>query len=81
VCSSDLKNSVAFSAGYQGQAKAGLGSWIVLTERNKAGRNRNDETCVILTVKAAQIDGENLKPNVFYMLKGGEFVESESESE
>ena len=29
-----------------------------------------------ICVKAAQIDGEKLKPNVFYKLKGGEFVEA-----
>ena len=32
--------------------------------------------CLPICVKAAQIDGEKLKPNVFYKLKGGEFVEA-----
>lgn len=48
-------------------ASAALGSWIVLAEYDK----QNNPLCV----RAAQIDGEKLKPNVFYKLKDGEFAE------
>ena len=63
-------HSVAASFGYAGQAKACLGSWIVLTERNNSYE--------IIAVRCAQIDGEVLKPDVYYMMKDGEFVEVEA---
>lgn len=50
-------------------ASASLGSWIVLAEYDNDGKP--------ICVKAAQVDGETLKANVFYRLKGGEFVEVE----
>lgn len=60
-------NSIAAAIGIGGMASASLGSWIVLAEY--------DEYNKPLCVRAAQIDGEKLKPNVFYMLVDGEFVE------
>ena len=48
-------------------ASASLGSWIVLAEYD----DQNNPLCV----RAAQIDGEKLLPNVFYTLRNGEFVE------
>ena len=60
-------HSIAAAIGRNSAASASLGSWIVLAEFNSCGEP--------ICVKAAQIDGEKLKPNVFYMLKGGEFVE------
>ena len=65
------KNSIAAALGRDGGAKAAKGSWIVLAEYNNTGN--------ILCVKAAQIDGETLKPNTFYKLKNGEFVEADNE--
>ena len=61
-------HSIAAAIGRCSRASASLGSWIVLAEYN----GNNEPICV----KAAQIDGEKLKPNVFYQLKGGEFVEA-----
>ena len=60
-------NSVAAAIGKDSMVSASLGSWIVLAEYDE----RNNPLCV----RAAQIDGEKLKPNVFYKLKGGKFVE------
>lgn len=60
--------SVALSTGYMGLAKAASGSWIVLAERDDNGH--------ILGMRCAKIDGEVLKPNIFYTLLDGEFVEA-----
>ena len=61
-------HSIAAAIGRNSTVSASLGSWIVLAEFNICGEP--------ICVKAAQIDGEKLKPNVFYKLKGGEFVEA-----
>ena len=63
-------NSIAAAIGKDSVASAALGSWIVLAEYDKQGKP--------LCVRAAQIDGEKLKPNVFYKLKNGEFVAIEA---
>ena len=60
-------NSIAAAIGIGGMASASLGSWIVLAEYD----DQNNPLCV----RAAQIDGEKLLPNVFYTLRNGEFVE------
>lgn len=62
------EESVALSTGYMGLAKAASGSWIVLAERDDNGH--------ILGMRCAKIDGEVLKPNIFYTLLDGEFVEA-----
>lgn len=67
------KGSIAVASGYQSKAKACLGSAICLCERGA----RNGETYPLLAVKAAIVDGVNLKPDVFYMLVDGEFQEVE----
>lgn len=61
-------NSVAAAIGADSMVSAALGSWIVLAEY--------DESLKPLCVRAAQIDGKKLKPNVFYTLKNGEFVDA-----
>ena len=63
------EESIAFVSGYQSKAKGALGCWIVLTER--------DERMHILSVKAFCVDGETVKPDVFYMLENGELKEVE----
>ena len=50
-----------------------LGCAICLLERGEW----NGETCPIVSVKAAIVDGTIIKPGVWYTLKGGEFVEVE----
>ena len=69
----DGKDSIAVASGYHSKAKACLGSAICLFEHG----DWNGETYPLLSVKAAIVDGVNLKPNVFYMLVNGEFQEVE----
>ena len=61
------KESIAMASGREGKAKACLGSGIVLVER--------DNNWKIKTMRCAVIDGEILKPDTYYTLKNGEFVE------
>ena len=67
------KNSVAMCAGARGAIKAALGCWITLAEWNFRGEPKP------VCVRSAQIDGEKLKPDTWYTLKNGEFVEVEDE--
>ena len=63
------KDSIVAAIGVNNVASASLGSWIVLAEYDNDGKP--------ICVKAAQVDGETLKANVFYRFKDGEFVEVE----
>ena len=62
------KYSIAAALGIASKAKAALGSWIVLVEYNYRSEP--------LLVKAAKVDGTTIKPNTFYKLENGEFVEA-----
>ena len=66
------KDAIAAAFGVEGKAKARLGSWIMLAEWEHANDGWH-----IVTVKTAQIDGEKLKADTWYMLQDGEFVETE----
>ena len=59
--------------GYDSKASGAAGCWIVLTERGEW----DSETCPIKEVKAFKVDGEKIKPGVFYKLIDGEAVEVE----
>ena len=59
--------SIAAAFGREVQARASKGSWIVLSEI--------DENNHILNIKAAKVDGEQIKADTWYILKGGEFAE------
>ena len=65
------KNAIASALGVDGKARAALGSWIMCAEWVYT------DFWHIKDVRAAQIDGEKLKPDTWYMLKGGEFVEAD----
>ena len=67
------KNAVVAAIGKDSKIKAPVGAWITLAEYG----DWNGSCYPCLCVKSAQIDGKTLKPNVFYMLKGGDFVEVE----
>ena len=69
------KDSVAAVFGYEGRAKGALGCSIVVAERG----DWNGETYPLIGIKAAIVDGETIKPDVWYTLKGGEFVEVKKE--
>ena len=65
------KASVAVASGIEGRAMGALGCAICLVERGEW----DGETYPIVSVKAAIVDGETIKPGVWYTLKDGEFVE------
>ena len=61
------ESAIAAALGYRGQAKAAKGSWIVLSEYDDEGD--------ILHVKSAKVTGRKIKPDTYYRLEGGNFVE------
>ena len=66
------RNSVIMCAGNNSKAKAKKGSWITLAEWQFI-----DDKWMPVCVKTEQVDGERIKEDTFYQLKGGEFVECE----
>ena len=66
------KNSVVMCAGNSSKVKAKKGSWITLAEWKYI-----DDEWTPVCVKTEQVDGERIKEDTFYQLKGGEFVECE----
>ena len=67
------KASVALATGIEGKAMGALGCAICVVERGEW----DGETYPILSIKTAIVDGEKIKPGVYYTLKNGEFVEAE----
>ena len=63
------KNAVVMCAGKESKARGSVGTWITLAEYD------SDGVCVLC--KSERIDGEKLKPDTWYTLKGGKFVEVE----
>ena len=61
------KNSVAIATGEKGKAKGALGSYIALAEW------KNGE---LVSFRSHKVDGKIVKPNIFYVLKNGKFVEA-----
>ena len=65
------EESVAAALGIDSKAKGALGCWIVIAEWERDdGFNwhRKDVQCF-------KVDGENIKPDIWYKLKNGELVE------
>lgn len=65
------KESVAAALGIDSKAKGALGCWLVLAEWAKDDEcnwHREDVQCF-------KVDGENIKPDIWYKLKNGELVE------
>ena len=60
--------TIAVAWGIQSKALGKLGSWIVCAEYDAEEKK-------IINAKLGLIDGETLKPDTWYTLKGGEFVE------
>ena len=67
------KDSVAIAWGIESKAKAALGSYIVLAEWVEDENGGYKLKCA----KMHKVDGKTIKPDTFYMLKGGKFVEVE----
>ena len=66
------KASAAMACGIVGKAMGSLGCALFLVERGEY----DGETYPIVAVKAAIVDGENVKPGVWYTLRDGELVEA-----
>lgn len=66
------KESIAIVTGRDSKAAGAFGCWLVLTERG----GWNGETYPIKEVRAVKVDGETIKPGVFYKLQNGEVVEA-----
>ena len=66
------RNSIGCCLGLHSEAKGNIGDWIILAEWAP------EETGGLYpkNVKCAQIDGKVLKPNKYYRLRDGKFVES-----
>jgi hypothetical protein len=62
------QESVAVAIGYESMAKGALGCWLVLAEWDGDGEHIDDVQC-------RRVDGNGIKPDTFYKLCGGEFVE------
>lgn len=68
----DGKGSIAIVTGVDSTASGAIGCWLVLTERG----DWNGDTYPIKEVRAVKVDGEAIKPGVFYKLENGEVVEA-----
>ena len=64
-------SSIAAAIGRNSKAKSTIGNWIVLAEYGEW----DGKTYPVLCVKCGKIDGVSLKPDTWYQLKNGEFVE------
>jgi hypothetical protein len=60
--------STAIAVGYNCIAKASLGSWLIIAER--------DSNYKILWIKSVKVDGKKIKANTFYLLKRGKFIKA-----
>ena len=63
------KESVAIVTGRNSKAKGAIGCWLVLTERDKDWH--------ILGMQCVKVDGETIKADTWYQLKGGKVQETE----
>ena len=66
------KNAVALACGKNAKAKGAAGSYLVLTEWN-------DEQTELICARMERVDGEKIKPDTWYKLENGEFVEVEED--
>ena len=68
----DGKESIAIVTGVDSKASGAIGCWLVLTDRG----GWNGDTYPIKEVRAVKVDGETIKPGVFYKLVDGEVIEA-----
>ena len=64
------QESVALAWGIDGKAKAALGSYIALAEWEQ-----DENGYKLVCARMHKVDGKIIKPDTFYKLKGGKFVE------
>ena len=67
------KDSVAIATGYKSKVCGGVGCAIVCVERG----DWNGITYPIKAICSAIVDGEQIKPDVWYTVKDGKFIETE----
>ena len=65
------EESIAVANGYGAKAKGPLNRYIAVTEY--------DENFHLIDFQAIKVDGERIKPDTYYVLKNGEFVEWEED--
>ena len=68
------KESIAMAMGYKSKAKGALGCFLVLAEWSEVNGEYH-----IVDVKAAKVDGVNIKEDTYYTLVDGLFVEADNE--
>ena len=66
------QDSVAVVTGFNSKASGAVGCWLVLTDRG----GWKGDTCHIKEVRAVKVDGDTIKPGVFYKLVDGEVIEA-----
>lgn len=66
------KDSVAVVTGTCCKASGAIGCWLVLTERGPW----DGDVYPVKDVRLVKVDGEAIKPGVFYMLVNGEVIEA-----
>ena len=71
------KACAAMACGIEGRVMGGLGCALFAVERGEYDRALG--TCPIVSVAAGIVDGDNIKPGVWYVCKGGKLVEAESD--
>ena len=64
------ENGLAVARGNNVRVKGGLGAVLVIAEENESNYDIKDWAAVL-------VDGKTIKADTFYMLKNGEFVETE----
>ena len=67
------KNSIAVAWGIDSKAKAAKGSYIALAE----WKQNDDYEWVLVGAKLAKVDGKRIKPDKYYKLVEGKFVETD----
>jgi hypothetical protein len=65
------KESFAIATGIDGKAKGALGCYIACAEWSQD----DNYNWHLKNFKTAKVDGKKIKPDTFYMLKNGKFVE------
>lgn len=65
-------DSIAVVTGNCGKASGSTGCWLVLTERG----HWTGDVYPVKDVRLVKVDGETIKPGVFYKLENGEVVEA-----
>jgi hypothetical protein len=68
------KNSVVAAVGIEGSVAGALGCWIILAEWSRDKKNN----WYIKQVKSAKVDGKKIRPDTFYILKNGKFMEKQN---